>query len=347
MNVRTRAILTTILCCTPLYSVKAETPLFPSDPSAASRLEVNLKVNLKKLMSSAEAEEAGEFQLMDGSTNPIFSVKVSPRGKSRQERCAFFPLWLNFKRSEVKDTLLKDQNKLKLVTHCRGSYSKRGYVAAEMLVYRLLNLIDERSFRVRAVRMTYTNTHNQKEMTHPAFLIEHKKSLSARLAGTPYTEGKVRLSNVDSSYATRIALFQYMIGNTDFSLVQGPDPAECCHNTVPLKVGDRDQLRVVSIPYDFDVTGFVNVPYATPPANLPIKRLSQRLFRGYCAHNDMLKAEIERILGLETKILETIENFTDLENRDAKKQLRYATAFFKTLKDPRQQQRALMNKCRS
>jgi hypothetical protein len=67
-------------------------------------------------------------------------------------------------------------------------------------------------------------------------------------------------------------LFQYMIGNTDWSVVFG-------HNIVHIR--NRDSLAT-PVPYDFDFSGLVNARYATTDPSLPISRVEQRLFRGFC-----------------------------------------------------------------
>ena len=54
----------------------------------------------------------------EGGEEQIYNVELEPRGKSRRDRavCQFPPLWVHFDKEEVKGTLFKKQNKLKLVT---------------------------------------------------------------------------------------------------------------------------------------------------------------------------------------------------------------------------------------
>ena len=40
---------------------------------------------------------------------------------------------------------------------------------------------------------------------------------------------------------------------------------------------------MIPIPYDFDFSGLVDAPYATPPDVLKIANVRQRFYRGYCA----------------------------------------------------------------
>ncbi|MEM7000227.1 MAG: hypothetical protein AAF529_05530 [Pseudomonadota bacterium] len=335
--------LITLLCSAPCL---AETPLFPDDHSSASPLQVTLATDLSTLMKKGAAEQSATLTLQSEEGSQVFQVKVAPRGKSRQERCRFFPLWLNLKKSELAGTVFAGQDKLKLVTHCSNTYSPRGYVAAEMLSYRLLNLVTDFSFRVRAVEMTYINTKNNNSSAHPAFLIEHKKSLAKRLGAAELNDRNPKIRELDGELATQHALFQYMLGNTDFSLVQGIDPTDCCHNAVPMIAAGAQTDRVFSVPYDFDVTGFVNVPYAKPPQHLKISRLTQRLYRGYCRHNEHLPDGIAHFQGLREKIFATIQTFADLPDLNRAKQLKFIDGFFKVLDSERSVRSKFYKRCR-
>jgi hypothetical protein len=68
-------------------------------------------------------------------------------------------------------------------------------------------------------------------------------------------------------------VFQYFIGNTDFS-VAGLHNVELFFNDL----GD-----IMPIAYDFDFSGAVNARYATVDSSLRIRNVRERLFRGYCA----------------------------------------------------------------
>lgn len=109
-------------------------------------------------------------------------VTVTPRGKSRLEFCRFPPLWLDFPRKKLQGTVLEGQNRVKLVTHCSKSLAPRGYLAAEMVAYRMLNLLTDLSFRVRAIEMAYLDTEKDKSVTQSAFFIEHKRAAAQRLS---------------------------------------------------------------------------------------------------------------------------------------------------------------------
>ena len=64
-------------------------------------------------------------------------------------------------------------------------------------------------------------------------------------------------------------MFQYMIGNTDFSTAY--------QQTNKLYI---DKL-IISLPYDFDMSGFINPSYAVVNETLNIANIQQRKYRGF------------------------------------------------------------------
>ncbi|MEM7077927.1 MAG: hypothetical protein AAF513_04770 [Pseudomonadota bacterium] len=332
-------------------SVTTEDPLFPSAHNATP-LELDLTLPLRQLLRTKEDESeevVGELTLRgvsamlisEGRTN--FTVRVAPRGKSRRRECRFFPLWLNFKKSQTPDSLFAGQNKIKLVTHCSDKMEPRGYLAAEMLVYRLYNLLNPASFRVRAVNINYVDSANNKSQRHGGFLIEHKKRLGKRLGVIESEATRFRTRETVTPDATLVSLFELMIGNTDFSLLRGPTADECCHNIVPFVTADGVLLP---IPYDFDATGLVNPPYAYPAQVLRIKKVTQRLYRGYCAQNELLEAQRARLLGAEAELMALVERFDDLPGLRRDKVRSYLERFFVDLASDKYVQQRIVKRCR-
>ena len=82
-------------------------------------------------------------------------------------------------------------------------------------------------------------------------------------------------ADLEPRTAAIMGLFQYMIGNTDYSV-------PVLHN-VELMARDTS---VYPIAYDFDFSGAVNARYATVDPSLSIRRVRDRLYRGYCVPSD-------------------------------------------------------------
>ena len=142
-------------------------------------------------------------------------------------------------------------------------------------------------------------------------------------------------------YSALIGLYQLMVGNTDFSLRRGPQGELCCHNAVAYL---RDGM-VLSIPYDFDSTGLVNPPYAEPLPSLGIRRLTQRLYRGYCAVEEHIPAAGELISSKRDEIFALVETFDDLPNLQRSKVRKFLDGYFETWDDPKRREKQITKKC--
>ena len=235
-----------------------------------------------------------EIEGADGETTSL-DVEIRVRGKSRADLCDFPPLRLDFSRPAVEGTVFAGQNQLKLVTLCKGSNTYRTYLAQEYLIYRFFNVLTDRSFRVRWAEIEYVYTDSRRPQTElaPAFLIEADWEAAER-HGLPVVETEsISADNLAADHTALLVLFQYMVGNTDFSmLAPAPDEDDCCHNS---KVIGREGSDLVILPYDFDQAGLINTEYSIPSEVLRIDRVTQRLYRGFCKHDRELAAAIDRV----------------------------------------------------
>ena len=138
------------------------------------------------------------------------------------------------------------------------------------------------------------------------------------------------------------SVFQYLIGNTDFSPIAGGPGRGCCHNYV-LFGNNVDPL--LPIPYDFDQSGFVDAPYASPNDALRIRNVRQRLYRGRCVNNEHIDASISKINGRRDEIITLVESQDGLDDRTLKKLLRYIDKYFDLVETPKKIERHFNNKC--
>jgi hypothetical protein len=123
------------------------------------------------------------------------------------------------------------------------------------------------------LRMTYADSATGKvEATKYAFVIEDPAHLASRLGGKVLKAQGATPDDLDPQVATISYLFQYMIGNTDFS-VSGLHNAEL----VAMPTGTN-----LPIAYDFDYSGAVDASYAAPDPSLPISSVRQRLCSCFC-----------------------------------------------------------------
>src|SRR5438552_16976535 len=81
-----------------------------------------------------------------------------------------------------------------------------------------------------------------------------------------------------------IAVFEYMIANTDWSL----------GGLLNIVLTEDASGTVYPVPYDFDWSGVISTPNARPDARLNITSVRQRLFRRCCRPADQFAAIFSR-----------------------------------------------------
>jgi hypothetical protein len=285
-------------------------------------------------------DESGQTVTLD--------LTVARRGIKRQEACKFPPIRLEFEKETVAGTTFRGQKKLKLVTHCERATDYDQYYVLEMLAYRMYNLLTDYSFRVRPLQVTYVDSENGKEVdTRFAFVIESHGDMAERNGLNKIDIPKISHKRLDPKPTALFSLYQFMIGNVDWAALVGHDPDECCHNVKligPEPLGDKD--LVIPVSYDFDSAGLVDAEYAAPPDGLPINRVTQRLYRGYCIHNSELEAARQQTLDKESAILALIENESRLTDKSKKKALKFMDKYFEIAKDPGEFKEEVLDECR-
>ena len=276
----------------------------------------------------------------------LLELTTERRGMARQVVCRFPPIKLRFEKEAVKGTLFHDQKSLKLVTHCDTSAMVSQYSILEMLAYQMYNLITDFSFRVRPMSVTYTDSENGRTNgPRFAFLIEDNDDVAKRNGQKKLKVGTITPEQMDPQESSNLSLFEYMIGNTDWTVLSGPDPEKCCRNT-KLIGQDPDNDPIYAIPNDFDSSGLVNAHYAVPPAGLPISSVTQRLFRGFCVHNGTLEDAKQRFLAREQDIYSLIESENRLNSDSKQIANSYLGQFFAILRDPNMFEQELIANCR-
>ena len=317
-------------------------PLFESDETLHVTLAAPLSTMVRE--RSAEDELQGTLSYADrGGETVTFDVKLRARGHSRHQICDLPPLWLNLKKSQVKDTLFDKQDKLKLAVHCKDSERYEQTLLREYVAYRILNLATPLSFRVRLLRVTWLDTEGHRDQqVRYAFLLEHKNRLGKRIGRKDLKIEETSVAAVDPGHLNLTSLFQFLIGNTDFSPIAKPEYNECCHNYV-LFSNDRDLL--LAIPYDFDQSGLVNAPYAMPGHQFEIRNVRQRVYRGRCQNNDRVEDSIDRFKAVRNNIFALIETQDGLTRSVRDLLADYVQQFYDIADDPRRVKRLMTTKC--
>ena len=314
----------------------SEKDLFESDEI----LSITLKGNFRELLNdrgddvkyhsitfSYRAEDSSEINL---------PVQMKTRGHFRKLKgnCNYPPLQISFPADVNRlSSLFKGQTKLKLVMPCTGD----SYIIREWLVYKIYNLITEKSFRARLVRINLNDPKNKKQPgPFYGFLIEDEKHMAARNKATAIEE-KLSPQQAQQDAFLTMAVFQYLIGNTDWSV-------EYLQNIKLLKTNASPQL--ITVPYDFDHSGIVNAPYALPAEELLMRSVQERRYRGYCVAD--MKA-FEKTIALYNNLKSDIYNLyiksNLLDAKYSKSVIKYLDEFYATINNRKAWQKDFAYPC--
>lgn len=314
-------------------------PLFTSEVP----IEVTFTTNLKQLRGDKSETSPYRAATMSYTGSDGKTVTVPMRAKThgiwRLKHCDLPPIRLNISNKESKGTIFHDLQKPKMVSVCKDRDSYQQYVLQEMQLYRVYQVLTPRSHRVRTLRMTYADSATGKtDVVRYAFLFEDPDELADRLGGTMVKTKGASPDDIDPQQAAIAFMFEFMIGNTDFSF-SGLHNGEL--------VMKPDGSPVLPIAYDFDFSGAVNTPYATVDSRLPVKRVRDRLFRGYC----VLKPEIPGAIALFKEKKDAIYALYHddvgklIDSRTVKETLDWYNDFYDTIKSERDAQVGMFSSC--
>jgi hypothetical protein len=215
----------------------------------------------------------------------VVRARARTRGIWRLKNCAFPPLRLSFSGKDTKGTLFHHLGKPKLVNYCKDTDAYEQYILQEFQLYRIYQLLTPVSYRVRLLRVAYVDSATGKaDATRYAFIAEDPERLAKRFNGKVLKMKGATAADFEPEPLALAYLFEFMIGNTDFSF-------NGLHNTQLIGTNDG---RILPVAYDFDYAGAVNTVYATPDPQFRIRHVRDRRFRGYCA----IAAEYPKLLPL-------------------------------------------------
>ena len=321
-------------------AAQTPSPLFASDEP----LQITLQGPLDAIARDRDSDRAKPGTLtVNGATLPI---ALSPRGITRRasDICDFPPLRVEFPGSAPAGSVFAGQRRLKLVTHCRRNEGHQQHVLLEYAAYRIYNLLTPLSFRARLARIDYRTPGGETKAVRYGFFIEDIDDLARRNGFVRARTGdRVPASALSSLDTARAALFQYMIGNLDFSMRAGPEGEGCCHNFRLLQKSGNPAL--VPVPYDFDFSGLVDAPYATPPAQIEVASVRVRKYRGYCAHNALALRAATDLRARRGEVMAVLASTPGIGAATVRKASAYLDPFWAQISDDRAVQAKILKGC--
>lgn len=323
-------------------------PLFSSNETVQLTIEADFNT-LRRQDRARDSEQRPAVLRwsVSGGSEGSLEIQIRTRGNFRLERrnCDFPPLRLNIRTRDAEGTLFHGQDKLKLVSPCKlGQSYWEQYVLKEYLAYRTFNILTDLSYRVRLARITYVDSSGRDDsFSRYAFIIEDEDAMAARHGGVvlDLPEGRAILPYLqEPQHAVLVDVFQYMIGNTDWSGVY-------MHNMVPFRGPDGN---VAAVPYDFDFSGVVDARYAVPDSSLSINRVTQRVFRGYCPDDvgrplELYDSTFALFREKKDEIYELWSSQEGMESGTVREVTRFFDDFYRTLEDPRRIESQIMRNC--
>lgn len=347
MNLRCISLLGLLVALNVTAVAKDRDPLFQDPAIVKAVLTAPLSQAYAQRMQDVRIYFPGQFTFVDPAGRTLrLDVGIRTRGNFRREFCQLPPLQLNFKKSQVKGTLFKGQNKLKLVAPCQHGIASQQLVLLEYLAYRTFEILTDYSFGTRLIRLSYVDSdEKQNSWTDLVFVIEDDDDVAGRLDLIKLHVANNRISQLEPFSAALIDLFQLMIANNDYSLLQSEEGVDCCHN-VEMFIRDNAPDIRIPIPFDFDMSGLVDAPYAAPPSHLPIRLVRTRYYRGLCRPRGVLDDAVKLIQEKRAEILGLYESADFMGNPSRKRAIKYIEEFYALLDDPRRFEKEVVDRCR-
>lgn len=304
-------------------------------------IAMDLTTDLKKLVTGKQLDTYQPATVtcrFPDSTVISEEISLTARGEFRRNNCFMPTMKLDFKNpNSPKLSALK---KLKLVCGCSTGQQDEKLVLKEFLVYKMYNLLTDMSFRVRILRINYKDSRGKvKSYSQYGFLIEDPDDLAKRQKCKEVDGPAYHAESTNRQQMNLVDIFQYMIGNTDWS-VPG------FHNIKLIRTKADSLAAPYAIPYDFDFCGLVNASYATPREELGITSVRERLYRGF--PRTMAELEISLAIFREKReeITKLVTNFEILDQRSRKDVMKYVDDFYEMIENKKLVQREFIDGAR-
>ncbi len=324
----------TIIAAFIIYIVLPLRTIAQADPKqffeTDSVLHCKLSLGIGKFIRSRTNPKylPATFSCNMGDSTVTEQIRIEARGNVRRQICTVPPMKLNF--HNTTSPTLYPLNSLKLVSPCFDNATHEQLLLKEYLIYKMYNLLTEKSFHVRLVDITFSDSdENKRSFEQHAFFIEDDKGLAKRNDCKSLKDLKLFSENTDHDQMTLVALFEFMIGNTDWGVSQN-------HNTTLIQSKEDSTSRPFVVPYDFDYSGLVNADYAVPSEGLDIENVRERYYLGFQRTPEELDTVISVFNARKDSIYALINNFDLLTKKNRQDMIDYLEGFYKIINDKRE-----------
>jgi hypothetical protein len=149
----------------------------------------------------------------------------------------------------------------------------------------------------------------------------------------------MEFKDLDQDALTLMAVFQYMIGNTDYSIY-------ALHNVHQVQTPAKVFYPII---WDFDITGLVDPRYGVPNEQLrnEIASVRNRLYRGPCRTMEEFEPTLAAFRAKQAEMQAAVASVPGLDSAQRDKAAKYLEEFFTTITRQDLTKRELIDKCRT
>lgn len=287
------------------------------------QIEVTLELDMQKAFSDRKNQDKHRAIFSYSNKNgdiQKWNIKVEQRGRFRRMKCENLPpIKLNFKKRDLAEAGLIEFDDMKLVTHCvNDPKMAKDLLVKEYLAYKIYNQITNLSYRVQFLKINYKDSKTGTIETQYGFLIEDGAQLRDRIEAEKDENAFNLLPDKYNSRQIKVvALFNYMIGNSDWSMQEMRN----------VKVFIKDGKRIL-VPYDFDFAGLVDAPYVKLRPEHQLASSKDRVFLGFREDANDLKSARRYFNHKKPIILKTINDCNLLSRRGKREMIDYINSFY-------------------
>ena len=266
-------------------------------------------------------------------------VSLRARGNFRRSKCYFPPIKMKIKKSKAEGTLFEGNKNLKLVVPCLLQKEKNDNIVQEFIAYKLYEKISPFHFQTRIVEIEFVEIKKRKTIMHQlkGFLIEDDKRVADRFEGKSF-ERYIHPKAMDDVTSIQNSMFQFMIGNTDFSVAYQ-------HNGKLL----YSNKKIYPLPYDFDLCGLVDASYAIVNSNLGISSVKERKYRGFKRDESLVQDVRDQFLNKKSQFFQIINGQEPLFElaSEFESTKTYLSSFFEILENDKQFSKVVIQNMRT
>lgn len=278
---------------------------------------LRLDINLTDLL--ANRRSTAYFPAMVTAANgQSFPLEVRVRGKFRRKTCEIPPLKLKFSKKTLLAAGLDTLNEIKLVLPHAFDAKSEELILREYIAYRMYERLTPVCFRARLVRLQLTDNSRPKTRLACAILLEHEEQVAMRQRGQIAKVWELPKQGVNMDQAALAVLFEYLIGNTDWDMVSS-------RNMLFLQPIDAGDMLIM--PYDFDFSGLVSAPYASPNSVTGLKNVRDRYLMAKGIAPESLRRAVQLMKDARTDLAALCKS-DYLSKKASAQMVDYLTIFF-------------------